>query len=341
VNAVETMPHAPSPGSRLSAGARAVVSAPEMKRFAVLVAVVAIFAIQEPRFLRPESMSAIVQAMSLIGIVAVGQTLLIIAGEFDLSVGSNAALASAVAGVVAAHQVEGANLALVPGVDPAVSILVGLAVGMAVGAVNAVVVLVGRIPSFIATIAMLGIARGLTAYISEAKAMRLPDMTQLSWLDTGPVSLSVAFLLVCILVGHFVVVRMNFGRTICATGSNPEAARIAGVNTVRVKASLFVITGLLAGLAGVINNVHFKSTTIATGSGWELLAVAAVVVGGTSLFGGSGTLIGTLIGLAILQTITSGLVVIHIDPWWQQVLIGLIMLLSVSIDSIRRRGTLR
>jgi ribose transport system permease protein len=317
------------------------MGAPELKRVAVLVAVVGVFALQEPRFLRTESLSAIVQAMSLIGIVAVGQTLLIIAGEFDLSVGSTAALASAVAGVVATHQVEGANLTVVPGVDPAVSIVVGLAAGMAVGAVNAAVVLVGRIPSFIATIAMLGIARGLTSYISGAKAMRVPEMAQLGWLDSGQVSLGIALMLALILVGHLVVVRTNFGRTICATGSNPEAARIAGVNTVRVKAILFVLTGLLAGLAGVITNIHFKSTTIATGSGWELLAVAAVVVGGTSLFGGGGTLIGTLIGLAILQSITSGLVVIHVDPWWQQVLIGLIMLFSVSIDSIRRRGTPR
>lgn len=341
MNAVDTRPHAPAPGPRLSTLARAVIGAPELKRVAVLIVVVAVFAYLNPNFLRTSSLAAIIQAMSLIGIVAVGQTMLIIAGEFDLSVGSTAALASAVAGVVATHQVEGANLALVPGVGPVPSILVGLATGMAVGAVNAAVVLIGRVPSFIATIAMLGIARGLTSYVSGAKAMRVPEMEQLSWLDSQQVSLSIALMLALIVVGHFVVVRTNFGRTMCATGGNSEAARIAGVNTVRVKAVLFVLTGLLAGLAGVVSNIHFKSTTIATGSGWELSAVAAVVVGGTSLFGGGGTLIGTLIGLAILQSITSGLVVIHVDPWWQQVLIGVIMLFSVSIDSIRRRGTAR
>ena len=341
MSAVDTRPHAQGPGPRRNMLARAVIGVPELKRLAVLVFVIAVFGYLNPNFLRTQSMAAIIQAMSLIGIVAVGQTMLIIAGEFDLSVGSTAALASAVAGIVATHQVEGANLAVVPGVDPVVAIVIGLATGMAVGAVNAAVVLVGRIPSFIATIAMLGIARGLTSYVSGAKAMRVPDMGQLGWLDTQQVSLSVALMLVLIVAGHFVIVRTNFGRTICATGSNPEAARIAGVNTARVKATLFVFTGLLSGLAGVITNIHFKSTTIGTGLGWELLAVAAVVVGGTSLFGGGGTLIGTLIGLAILQSITSGLVVIHIDPWWQQVLIGLIMLFSVSIDSIRRRGTPR
>ena len=96
---------------------------------------------------------------------------------------------------------------------------------------------------------------------------------------------------------------------------------------------LFVTSGLLAGLSGMLSIIHFGSSTITTGSGWELSAVAAVVVGGTSLFGGGGTLIGTLIGLAILQTISSGLVVVHIDPWWQTVVIGVVMLGSVSIDS--------
>jgi ribose/xylose/arabinose/galactoside ABC-type transport system permease subunit len=321
----------------LGARVREFARVPELQRVVVLLVVLAIFTYLNPGFIRGASLAAIVQSMSLVGIVAVGLTLLIIAGEFDLSVGSTAALASGVAAVVATHQVEGATLAVVPGVPPLAAILVGLAVGVAVGAVNAIVVLVGRVPSFIATIAMLGIARGLTAYITEAKAMRVPEMEQLGWLNAGPVSLSVAVMLVLVVIGHFVVVRTNFGRSMCATGSNAEAARVAGVKTMRVKAVLFVITGLLAGLAGVITNIHFKSTTIATGTGWELFAIAAVVIGGTSLFGGGGTVIGTLIGLAILQSITSGLVVIYIDPWWQTVLVGTMILLSVAIDSVQRR----
>jgi ribose transport system permease protein len=322
VSAVGGVARGPVSESRL----RAFVAAPELKRLLVLVVIVVVFTFMNPAFLRAGSMSAIVQAMAFVGIVAVGQTLLIIAGEFDLSVGSTAALASIVAAVLTTQQ----------GVDPVVSMLVGLAVGGVVGLVNAIVVLRLRIPSFIATIAMLGIARGLAVWLSSAKAIRLPQMERFGDLDKV-VSFSVVLLVVFVLAGHFLVGRTNFGRIICATGGNAEAARIAGVKTLRIKGILFVTSGLLAGLSGIMSNIHFGSTTIATGLGWELSAVAAVVVGGTSLFGGGGTLIGTFIGLAILQTITSGLVVVHVDPWWQTILIGVIMLASVSIDSLRRR----
>jgi len=303
------------------------MSAPELKRLLVLVVIIVAFTFMNPAFFRSGSFAAIVQAMAFIGIVAVGQTLLIIAGEFDLSVGSTAALVSIVVAVLMTQW----------NVDPVVAMLAGLAVGGVVGLVNATVVLRLRIPSFIATIAMLGIARGLAVWLSSAKAIRVPQLAQFSDLDRV-VSFSVVLMIVFVLAGHFLVVRTNFGRLMCATGGNAEAARVAGVKTLRVKAILFVTSGLLAGLSGILSNIHFGSTTIATGSGWELAAVAAVVVGGTSLWGGGGTLIGTLIGLTILQTITSGLVVVKIDPWWQTILIGAIMLASVSIDTLRRRA---
>jgi ribose transport system permease protein len=315
-----------SPESRLRARARAVVAAPELKRLLVLVVIFAVFTFMNPAFLRAASIAAIVQAMAFVGIVAVGQTMLIIAGEFDLSVGSTAALASIVVAVLMTQQ----------HLDPVLAMVAGLAVAGLVGLVNATVVLRVRVPSFIATIAMLGIARGLGVWLSSAKAIRVPELAQFSDLDRV-VSFSVVILVLCVLIGHFIVVRTNFGRVMCATGGNAEAARVAGVKTMRIKGILFVTSGLLAGLSGILSNIHFGSTTIATGSGWELSAVAAVVVGGTSLFGGGGTLIGTLIGLTILQTITSGLVVVHVDPWWQTILIGVIMLASVSIDTLRRR----
>jgi ribose transport system permease protein len=326
VSAVGSLTRVPAPVSPLRGRARAFIAAPELKRLAVLVVIVAVFTLMNPAFFRTASMAAIVQAMAFVGIVAVGQTLLIIAGEFDLSVGSTAALTSIVVAVLVTQR----------NVDPVVAMLIALGVGGIVGLVNATVVLRFRVPSFIATIAMLGIARGLAVWISAAKAIRVPQLAPFSDLDHA-VSFSVVLLVVLVLAGHFLVGRTNFGRTMCATGGNAEAARIAGVKTLRIKGILFVTSGLLAGLSGILSNIHFGSTTIATGSGWELSAVAAVVVGGTSLFGGGGTLIGTLIGLAILQTITSGLVVVHIDPWWQTILIGMIMLASVSIDTLRRR----
>jgi ribose transport system permease protein len=311
----------------MGARARAVVRAPEMKRVLVLVVIVAVFGFMNPAFLRPASLYEIVQAMAFAGIVAVGQTMLIVAGEFDLSVGSTACLTS----IVAALLMTQGNL------DPVLSMVIGLAVGCLVGLINATLVLRARIPSFIATIAMLGMARGLATWLCGARPVHNLPLTQFSQVDAA-VSFSVVLLLVFIVIGHFVIGRTNFGRIICATGGNPEAARIAGVKTLRVKSILFVLSGLLAGISGILSIIHFGSSTITTGSGWELSAVAAVVVGGTSLFGGGGTMLGTFIGLAILQTITSGLVVVHIDPWWQTVVIGVIMLASVSVDSLRRRA---
>jgi ribose transport system permease protein len=327
VSAVGDVTRVPAPESRVRARARAFLAAPELKRLLVLIVIVAVFTFMNPAFFRTGSMAAIVQAMAFVGIVAVGQTLLIIAGEFDLSVGSTAALASIVVAVLMRDQ----NL------DPLPAMVIGIAVGGLVGLVNATIVLRGRVPSFIATIAMLGIAHGLAVWLSSAKAIRVPQLAQYSDLDRVA-SFSVVLLIVFVLAGQFLIVRTNFGRLMCATGGNQEAARIAGVKTLRIKGILFVTSGLLAGLAGILLDIHFGSTTIATGSGWELSAVAAVVVGGTSLFGGGGTLIGTLIGLTILQTITSGLVVVHVDPWWQTILIGMIMLASVSIDTLRRRA---
>jgi ribose transport system permease protein len=317
-------------GPTIGARGRAILRAPESKRLAVLVVVVALFAYLNPAFLRPASIAAVIQAMAFVGIVAVGQTLLIIAGEFDLSVGSAAALCS----------ISAALLMTKGGLDPIVAIAIGLAIGAAIGLINAALVLRARIPSFIATIGMLFIARGLAVYISDAKPIHPlpPSITDLGTLDTGALSLGVATLLVLVILGTVLLRRTNFGRLLCATGGNAEAARIAGVKTQRVKAILFVTVGILAAMSGILSIIHFGSATATTGTGWELSAIAAVVVGGTSLFGGGGTVIGTLIGLTILQTITSGLVAARIDPWWQTVTIGVIMLASVSVDVVRRRA---
>ncbi len=327
MNALSSVSRLPAPGSPLGVRALGVVRAPEMKRLLVLVVIVVVFGFMNPAFLRPASLYEIVQAMAFAGIVAVGQTMLIVAGEFDLSVGSTACLTS----IVAALLMTQGNL------DPVLSMAIGLAVGCLVGLINATLVLRARIPSFIATIAMLGMARGLATWLCGARPVHNLPLTQFSQVDAA-ISFSVVLLLVFIVIGHFVIGRTNFGRIICATGGNADAARIAGVKTLRVKSILFVTSGLLAGISGILSIIHFGSSTITTGSGWELSAVAAVVVGGTSLFGGGGTMIGTFIGLAILQTITSGLVVVHIDPWWQTVVIGVIMLASVSLDSLRRRA---
>jgi len=195
------------------------------------------------------------------------------------------------------------------------------------------------IPSFIATIGMLFVVRGLTVYISHARPIYpLPPVVHsLGDVKLAGISVSIVIFLSLVVVCAFILNRTTFGRLIRATGGNPEAARIAGVRTVRTKVMLFVFVGILASFAGILSIMYFGSGTSTTGTGWELSAIAAVVVGGTSLFGGSGTVVGTFLGLLILQSIANGMVAAQIDPWWQTITIGVIMLFSVSVDLIRRR----
>ena len=318
---VEGVRKPPAAGGPFGGWWRSVSRAPEFKRLGVLVAVLALFGFLNPRFLGVESFVAILQATAFVGIVAIGQTMLIVAGEFDLSVGSVAALSS----------VSAALLMTTSGLDPFVAMAIGIVIGALVGLVNSILVLKVAIPSFIATIGMLFVVRGLTVYTLPPVVHSLGDV------KLAGISVSIVIFLSLVVVCAFILNRTTFGRLIRATGGNPEAARIAGVRTVRTKVMLFVFVGILASFAGILSIMYFGSGTSTTGTGWELSAIAAVVVGGTSLFGGSGTVVGTFLGLLILQSIANGMVAAQIDPWWQTITIGVIMLFSVSVDLIRRR----
>ena len=148
---------------------------------------------------------------------------------------------------------------------------------------------------------------------------------------------SIIIFIILIFVGEFILNKTNFGKVIAAIGSNPEAARTAGINTNRVKLLLFMATGCGAALAGYLSLLHFGSAWFTLGSGWELLAIAGMVIGGTSLFGGKGTVIGLFLGLLLMQVVASGMVATNIDPWWQTVITGVIVLVSLSVDMKRKK----
>lgn len=313
---------------------RNLLRAAEAKRLVVLVLVLGFFGLLNPGFLSGDSFMAVLQAASFIGMVAVGQTLLITAGEFDLSVGSVAALTN----------VSVALLLTVGGVQPIPALFIGLGVGALAGIFNAVIVLRVGLASFIVTIGTMFVARGLAVYgclsLMPGPCFGYPvgpAAREIGAISVLGLSLNVVVSLLLVIAGAFVLNRLTFGRLIRATGGNPEAARIAGVKTVRIKFLLFVLSGMCASLAGVMTVFYFGSGTHEIGSGWELTAIAAVVVGGTSLFGGSGTVVGTLLGLLILQSITYGMVAARIDPWWQMIVTGLIMLLALTVDGVGRR----
>jgi ribose transport system permease protein len=308
----------------------ALIAVGELGVIAALLLLTAFFYALEPAFLSARNIRAILQVVSFVGIIAIGQTLLLINGEFDLSVGSIAGLSA----VCAAKLMTAAALP-VP-----VALLGGLAVGAGAGLVNGLVVVKLRIPAFIQTLGMLFIGQGLIQVVTNgAPGYPLPPVVS----QIGQMHLvfglgwSFVFFVAAALVADFVLRRTVLGRNMYATGGNPEVARLVGIDTDRYKIGAFVTIGALAAIAGMFVMADLASGTTSIGSGWELAVIAGVVVGGVSLFGGAGTLAGGIVGVLLLQVVASGLVVIGVSSNWQQIAVGSIMVLAVGLDIARRR----
>ena len=311
---------------------RRALAIPEVGILLPLLGLTLFFYWRSPVLLSPENIGSMLRAMSFVGVVAVGLTLLMIAGEIDLSVGSVAGLCA----IVASHLMKDAGWPVLP------SLLAGLGTGALAGLINGLLVVRLGIPAFIATLGMLYIARGGSFLISKGYPLYpLPaSVESFGAANTlGTSSSFVIFILLAVAADVFLR-RMVVGRMIYATGGNAEAARLAGVNTSGVKIACFVLTGLLAALGGLLIMARFNVGRPETGTGWELEVIAAVVIGGVSLFGGSGSMIGTLCGLAIMQIVRSGLVISQVNTHWQTVALGVIMIAAVGVDLLRRRARL-
>lgn len=297
--------------------------------FPLIVAIV-FFGAANDAFLGYENLVLILNTLAFVGIVAVGQTLLIACGEFDLSVGAVAALS----GYVAADLTVNSGWPLVGGF--AVALLIGVAFGL----LNGLVTTRLGVPSFIVTIGTLYIGRGIVDFLAHGMTIfPLPE----AWSEFGSTKLNrvsaIVFVLVAlVLIGEFTLRRTLFGRKLLATGANPEAARTIGIDPRRVKLQAFVLMGVLAAVAGLLQAASLGTGDPAVGRSWELMSIAAVVIGGTSLFGGSATVIGTLVGIVTLQVISNGVVSLGLETNWQTVVIGLLMIVLVALDLLRRRA---
>ncbi len=295
-----------------------------------LFIVVCFFFVLEPAFLSARNIRAILQVVSFIGIIAIGQTILLVNGEFDLSVG-------AVAGLSA---VCSAKLMTALALPVPVALMGGLVVGGGVGLVNGLLVVRLKIPAFIQTLGMLFIGQGLIQVVTNGYPVYpLPQVIgDIGYADiVFGLGWSFVFFVIAALAADFVLRRTVVGRNMYATGGNPEVARLVGIDTARYKIGAFMVTGMLAAIAGMYVMADLASGTTSIGSGWELNVIAGVVVGGVSLFGGAGTMAGGLIGVLLLQVVTSGLVVIGVNANWQQIAVGVIMVLAVGLDILRRR----
>jgi ribose transport system permease protein len=266
------------------------------------------------------------RGMAYPGLVAVGMALCLISGVIDLSVGATAGLASVLFA-------KAAGLGFVPAAS------IAIAAGLAVGAVNGLVITRLHVTPFIMTICMMYAVRGLASWISNGyNIYPLPD--GFAAIGTAsPLGISWAFiLLVTILVIVGVVLKNTvWGLTVRAVGSDEESARCTEVNVEKVRLSVFVITGGLAALAGVMLSLIINSGNATVGTGWELVAVAACAIGGVSLFGYEGSTVGLFVGLFVLQIIQNGIVVVGISPYTQQIVIGAILLAAMVVEVKRRR----
>jgi ribose transport system permease protein len=284
----------------------------------------------------------VARQISFEALIAFGMTLVIITGGIDLSVGSMVALTGVVAGVVMRATLGWpAELCIAGG------LCAGIAVGAAFGTVSGLVITRFSIPPFIVTLAFMLVARGLAFIACKGETIyELPD--GLLKLGTGfvceswfgkvlPVPVLVMFL--GFVVFHVLLARTVFGRGVVAVGSNEEAARLSGIAVRRTKLMVYLLTGALSGLAGVLHVAKLDSADPKVGEMWELNVIAAVVVGGTSLFGGRGSIPGTLVGALIIGVLNNSLNLLHVQHFWQKVVLGLVILFAALLDAgLRRLG---
>jgi ribose/xylose/arabinose/galactoside ABC-type transport system permease subunit len=313
-------------------------------RFAPLIfllLLVAVMSILEPGFRTERNLFNVLRQVSIIGILAIGMTFVILTAGIDLSVGSMLAFA----GIVCASVAKGTRDLLVGGVtDPGgsrvlLAALAAIGLGMLIGAFQGTLIARIGIPAFIVTLGGLTAWRGATLLWSNGQPISSfsDDFTFWGQGFLGPVPVPVVFFLVLVAVGQVVLKYTQYGRWIYALGGNPEAARLSGLNTVLLGASVYVISGFCAGLAGFLQTSRLNSAEQVAGQGFELNAIAAVVIGGTSLFGGQGGVIGTFIGAMLIGVLQNALVIRNVNPYVQPIVVGAIIILSVLFDQLAKQ----
>jgi len=294
----------------------------------LLVLCVAMF-VATPDFLTPNNLLNVGIQASVVAILAFGQTFVIVTAGIDLSVGSVAALSAMVAAFTGQSW----------GMLPLVALLFGLLTGLAAGMVSGAATAYGKLPPFIATLAMLSVGRGLTLVVSNG--IPIPTPSVITWLggSVGPIPIPVVVLVVMGAIGWFILNRLSIGRAMYAVGGNLEAARLSGIPVKRVLVTVYALSGIFAGVAGLVLSGRLASAQPQAATGYELDAIAAVVIGGASLAGGVGRISGTLIGALVLAVIRNGLNLLNVSAFWQQVIIGLVIAVAVGIDVLRRKRT--
>jgi len=307
--------------------------------FIVLLIGILIFSVAAGgRFFAPFNLSLVLQQVTIIGVLGIAQTLVILTAGIDLSVGAMMILSSIVMG----------RLAVVAGVPVEISFALGLLTGTLCGLINGVLVAVVRLPPFIVTLGTWSIYGALVIYVSRSETIRSQDIAAtaplLQWLGTrlilgGGAVLTYGSILM-IAIAAFVWYLLNrtaFGRHVYATGDDPEAARLAGINTRNTLIAVYALAGFICAIAGWVVIGRIGAASPLAGQTANLDAITAVVIGGTSLFGGRGSIVGTLVGALIVGVFRNGLALAGVDVLWQEFTVGLLIILAVAIDQWIRK----
>jgi ribose/xylose/arabinose/galactoside ABC-type transport system permease subunit len=293
-----------------------------------LVLIFVIIGLVNPRFFSSTNIINMLRNSAFVFIIGLTMTTVFIGGGLDLSVGSSLALGGVISG-----------LALLAGVPIWICVIIGTLMGSLVGYLNGLFIARFKIPSFIVTLGMMYIARGIVQFLTRGNPV-YPLPEEFNFLGQGrllgiPVVILVAVVLG--VIGHIILTSTIFGRSIFALGGNSETARVSGINIVNISLITYVLNGTTSGLTGVLTAARLGSALSNAGAGMELTVIAAVIIGGTSLFGGSGSILGTAVGALLMSVIANGMVFLKVSIYLQAVVIGVIIILAVGLDQYNRK----
>ena len=296
--------------------------------FMALLLLVAIFSIMADNFLSTSTLFSILSQLPALTVITIGMTLVLIGGGIDLSVGSVAALSGAIVGFCA-------NSLEIPLLFAGILAIIGACLA---GLVNGILGSYLKLPIFIVTLGMLEASRGVAYLVSDSQTVYIGPSVQVLALPISGLGLSISFLISIglVLLAHLVITRTTFGRYLIAIGTNEQAARISGVRPEPILAGALIVSGLLAGLGGVMNTAYLGASDPNAGIGLELSAIAAAVIGGTSLMGGRGSILGAFLGVLIICVLQNGLAQLGVSEPFKRLMTGLVIILAVLIDRWRR-----
>lgn len=297
--------------------------------FLLLVAMVVIMSIARPTtFFTSENLFNILRQVSLVTIVAVGQTLVITSGGIDLSAGFSLGLA----GIIISDSLQ-------KGISPALSIFFGIAVSVLLGAFNGFVITKIKLPPFIVTIGTSYIARGVSYVITTGFPIKVtnPFILGIATNNVGKVPIMTIIMLAIVGIGIYILNRTTFGMRTKAIGGNESAARLSGINVKRHKTFIYMLCGLFCGIAGMLMVGRLNAGNPNAGVNYDVDSIAATIVGGTSMAGGEGTILGTLLGSLLLGVIKNGLVLLNVSMYWQTVVSGAIIIAVCTVDKLTRK----